>query len=64
MHVLEYSLKIILAITNYQNSKKKKKYVLQAIVIKVKMRTYELTVAAVYCPPRHNTKEDNFYEFL
>jgi hypothetical protein len=27
------------------------------------MKTYELTVAAVYCPPRHN-EEDNFYEFF
>jgi hypothetical protein len=28
------------------------------------MKTYELTVAVVYCPPRHNIKEDNFYEFF
>jgi hypothetical protein len=63
MQVLEYLLQIILAITNYRNSKKKKNF-LQATVIKVKMKTYEVTVAAVYCPPRHNTKEDKFYEFF
>jgi hypothetical protein len=61
MQVLEYSLKIIVAITNYRNSKKN---FLQATVIKVKMKIYELTVAAVYCSPRHNTKEDNFNEFF
>jgi hypothetical protein len=28
------------------------------------MKTYELAVAAVYCPPRHNIKEENFFEFF
>jgi hypothetical protein len=32
--------------------------------MKVKMETYELAVAAVYCPPRHNIKEENFFEFF
>jgi hypothetical protein len=27
------------------------------------MKTYEIAVAAVYCPPRHNIKEENF-EFI
>jgi hypothetical protein len=29
----------------------------QATVIKVKMTQYELTVAAVYCPPKYNIKK-------
>jgi hypothetical protein len=37
---------------------------LQATAIKVKMQTYDLTIAAVYCPPRHNIKEENFLEFF
>jgi hypothetical protein len=28
------------------------------------MKTYELTVAAVYSSPRQNTIEDNLYEFF
>jgi hypothetical protein len=28
------------------------------------MKTYEIAVAAVYCPPRHNIKEENFFEFF
>lgn len=50
-------------ISHYELPKFEKNF-LQATVIKVKMKTYELTVAAVYCPPRHNIKEDNFYEFF
>jgi exonuclease III len=42
----------------------KKKNFLQATTIKVKMKTYELAVAVVYCPPRHNIKEENFLEFF
>jgi tRNA A37 threonylcarbamoyladenosine biosynthesis protein TsaE len=37
---------------------------LQATTIKVKMKTYKLAVAVVYCPPRHNIKEENFFEFF
>jgi exonuclease III len=37
---------------------------LQATTIKVKMKTYEIAVAEVYCPPRHNIKEKNFFEFF
>jgi hypothetical protein len=37
---------------------------LQATTIKVKMKTYELAVAVVYCPPRHNIKEENFFKFF
>jgi hypothetical protein len=28
------------------------------------MKTYEKAVAAVYCPPRHNIKEENVLEFF
>jgi hypothetical protein len=28
------------------------------------MQTYDPTIAAVYCPPRHNIKEENFLEFF
>jgi hypothetical protein len=28
------------------------------------MQTYDLTIVAVYCPPRHNIKEENFLEFF
>jgi hypothetical protein len=28
------------------------------------MKTYEIAVAAVYCPPRHNIKQENFFEFF
>lgn len=33
---------------------------IQATTIKVKLSTYELTVASAYCPPRHNLKKENF----
>jgi hypothetical protein len=33
-------------------------------VIKVMMSQYELTVAAVYCPPKHNIKQKNFKYFF
>jgi hypothetical protein len=35
---------------------------LQVITMKIKMKTYELAVAAVHCPPRHNIKEENFFD--
>jgi exonuclease III len=41
-----------------------KKKILQATTIKVKMKTYEIAVAAVYCPPRHNIKVENVFEFF
>jgi hypothetical protein len=50
-------------ISHYELPKFEKNF-LQATVIKVQMKTYELTVAAVYCPPRHNIKEENFNEFF
>lgn len=37
---------------------------LQATIIKVYMRTYDLAVAAVYCPPRYNLKKENFKDFF
>ena len=37
---------------------------LQATVIKVKMTQYELTIAAVYCPPKHIIKKENFNDFF
>ncbi|PNF38784.1 RNA-directed DNA polymerase from mobile element jockey [Cryptotermes secundus] len=50
-------------ISHYELPKFEKNF-LQATAIKVKMKAYELTVAAVYCPPRHNIKEESFYEFF
>lgn len=37
---------------------------LQATSIKVLTLPYELTVAAVYCPPRHNIKKEDFEKFF
>jgi hypothetical protein len=28
------------------------------------MKTYEIAVAAVYCPPRHNINVENFFELF
>jgi hypothetical protein len=33
-------------------------------VIKVKLTQYELTVAAVYYPPKYNIKKENFKDFF
>jgi hypothetical protein len=43
-------------INHYELPKYKSNH-LQAAVIKVKMTQYELTVAAVYCPPKYNIKK-------
>lgn len=37
---------------------------LQASIIKVKMKLFELTVASVYCPPRHNMKKEDYSNFF
>lgn len=37
---------------------------LQATVIKIKSLPYKLTVASVYCPPRHNIKREHFKDFF
>jgi hypothetical protein len=37
---------------------------IQATSIKVKVLLYEITVAAVYCPPRHNLKQEHFEIFF
>jgi hypothetical protein len=37
---------------------------LQATVIKIKSFPYKLTVASVYCPPRHNIKREHFKNFF
>ena len=37
---------------------------IQATSIRVKGLLYEITVAAVYCPPRHNLKKENFEAFF
>jgi hypothetical protein len=50
-------------ISHYELPKLGKNF-LQTTTIKVIMKTYELAVAAVYCPPRHNIKEENFFEFF
>jgi hypothetical protein len=43
---------------------KYEKNFLQATVIKVKLLPYELTIAAVYCPPRHNIKKEDYRNFF
>jgi hypothetical protein len=50
-------------INHYELPKYKSNH-LQATVIKVKKTQYELTVAAVYCPPKYNIKEENFKDFF
>lgn len=35
-----------------------------ASTINVKFLPYNLTLSAVYCPPRHNIKQNDFEEFL
>ena len=37
---------------------------IQATSIKVQGILHEITVAAVYCPPRHNIKKDQFKAFF
>jgi len=37
---------------------------IQATSIKVKGFPYEITITAVYCPPRHNLKKKNFDTFF
>lgn len=37
---------------------------LQASIVRVETPRYKFTVAAVYCPPRHNTKEYEYLSFL
>jgi hypothetical protein len=50
-------------INHYELPKYKSNH-LQATVIQVKMTQYELTVAAVYCPPKYNIKKENFKDFF
>jgi hypothetical protein len=51
------------SISHYELPKFGKNF-LQATTIKVKIKTYEIAVAVVYCPPRRNIKEENFFEFF
>jgi hypothetical protein len=37
---------------------------IQATSVKVKALPYEITVSAVYCPPRHNLKREHFEPFF
>lgn len=37
---------------------------LQATVVKIRTLPFEMSVAAVYCPPRHNIKKDHFKDFF
>jgi exonuclease III len=37
---------------------------LQASFIKVRTLPYELTISAVYCPPRHNIRKEQFEHFF
>lgn len=43
---------------------KYEKDMIQATIIKVITLPYELTVAAVYCPPKHNIKKEDFEKFF
>jgi exonuclease III len=47
----------------YQLQKYEEKH-LQATSIKVKTLPYQLTISAVYCPPRHNVKKEHFEQFV
>jgi len=37
---------------------------IQATSVNVTLLPYELTISAVYCPPKHNNKEQHFSHFL
>lgn len=43
---------------------KYQKDLIQSTAIKVTTLPFELTIAAVYCPPRHNTKKSDFKEYF
>lgn len=43
---------------------KYQKNLLQSTAIKVTALRYDMTVAAVYCPPRHNIKKNDFQEYF
>lgn len=49
---------------NHYELPKYEKYHLQATSIKVRTMPYDLTVSAVYCPPRHNLKKEDFQNFF
>jgi len=49
-------------ITYYEQLKHAEEAI-QATSIKVKGLLYEITVAAVYCLPRHNLKQEHFEDF-
>jgi hypothetical protein len=50
-------------IDHYQLNGYKKNY-LQATSVRIKTLPYDITVSAVYCPPRHNVKKEQFNDFL
>jgi len=49
-------------IENYELLKYEEDYI-QATSIKVNGFPYEVTITAVYCPPRHNLKKEHFGTF-
>jgi hypothetical protein len=51
------------AITHYELPQYQLNHI-QATVLKVKLTHYELAVAAVYCPPKHIIKKDDFQDFF
>jgi hypothetical protein len=51
------------SIDHYQLNGYKKNY-LQATSVRVKTLPYDITVSAVYCPPCHNVKREQFNDFF
>lgn len=50
-------------ISHYELPKYEKDH-LQATSINVKTMPYDLTISAVYCPPRHNLKKEDYQRFF
>jgi hypothetical protein len=56
---------IIKSTINHNQLHKYEKDYLQATSIRVKTLPYEISVSAIYCPPRHhNVKKEDFMDFL
>jgi hypothetical protein len=48
----------------YSELLKYEEYAIQATSMKVQGLLHEITIAAVYCPPRYNLKKDQFETFF
>lgn len=51
------------SITHYQEIEFKTR-IIQATSVNIKTKNYEIIVTAIYCPPRHTIKKEQYIEFL